>query len=245
MKKFILLLISLAFFTQAQALNCVEAMFKAIQTDMYIPGEYVLDSLYRSYSDKQAPWSKKMYYTDDLPDSTIIYSGSEYRKVIHNYTQEKSKDEEISVITIRKDGKLYKTVKYYSTADSISYDITTEYENGPEKEVGYLSLRNDTLFFKEDFYYLDSTSKNVCYLGTPESENFVKLTLDVSDNTIHLLQESTYSNTDMFLISKSQEGATIVIGIRPTVKAKKFQYFDLKGRPAKNSRSILAPRALP
>lgn len=231
----------------ANAINCVEAYFKTKIVDYYIPGDYVLDSLYKAPKEgsESTPWFKKQYYTlgNNLPDSLVMQDESRTVKNVFHYTQEKTTENGLTKIVVKNDGKFYHSVEYFASADSISYVFTGVDLDEQYTEKGYFVLRNDTLYSDDgNPVYLDENNKNVCYEGKPGEDNFMKITYEAKGDTIHLITDSEFSLTDLFFVPVNSESTTAIRNIRPVQQLKKYQYFDLLGRPAQNKHSVQVPR---
>ena len=246
MKFFLLFLAALSVY--ANAINCVEAYFKIKIVDFYIPGEYVLDSLFKTPKEgsESTPWSKKAYYSTPgifLPDSVVMQNESETVKNEFHFTQLKTSEGGLSKLVIKNDGEFYCSVKYFSSSDSINYTLKLADLGEKYSIKGYFVLRNDTLY-SSDFspVYLDKDDKNVCYEGKPGEDNFMKITYEAKGDTIHLTTDSEFSLTDIFLVPVNFGPTTAIHGIRSVQQLKNYQYFDLMGRPAKNKHSAQVPR---
>jgi hypothetical protein len=229
----------------ANAINCVEAYFMLQQMEYYIPSEYVLDSLYKVPKEgmESEPWFKKQYYTPGnyLPDSIVMADENRTVKNVFNFTQETTTEDGMQKIVVKNNGEFYRSVKYFASADSVSYEYTDVDLDEKYTTRGSLVLRNDSLFVYEfgerSVVYLDSNDINVCYDGIPGDENFMKITYEAKGDTIHFMTDSEYSLTDLFFIPLNP-GTSSIRKIRPVANIKKFQYFDLLGRPAINKHSV-------
>ena len=235
----------------ANAINCVEAYFKTIIMEAYIPGDYVLDSLYRSPKEgmESEPWFKKQYYTPGnyLPDSIVMADENRTVKKVFNFTQEKTTEDGLQKIVVKNNGEFYRSVKYFASSDSVSFEYKSVDEGENFTTQGSFVLRNDSLFMDDaghkSVLYLDSNNKNVCYDGTdPEDENFKKITFEAKGDAFHFITDSHYSITDLFLIPLNPQKTIGIQKIQPVTNIKKHQYFDLLGRPAQNKRSMQVPR---
>lgn len=231
----------------ANALNCVETYFKAIILEADIPGDYVLDSLYRTPKEgmESEPWFKKQYYTPGnyLPDSIVMANENKMVKKVFNFTQETTTEDGLKKIVVKNNGEFYSSVKYFAGTDSISFEYTSVDEGENFTTHGSFVLRNDTLFTDDSGYksvlYLDSNNNNVCYDGTdPEDENFKKITYVTKGDTIHFITDSHYSVTDLFLVPVNPQKTIGIRKIRSAANIKKYQYFDLLGRPAISKHSV-------
>ena len=86
---------------------------------------------------------------------------------------------------------------------------------------------------------LDKKDPNVCHIGNPDDEKYVKITYEALGQTIHLTEENSSTLTEMFFIPLYPQEETIGIRkIRPVANIKKYQYFDLLGRPAISKHSV-------
>jgi len=249
MKSFLLFIAALSVY--ANAINCVEAYFKTKIVDYYIPGDYVLDSLYKAPKEgsESTPWFKKQYYTpgNHLPDSLVMQDESRIVKNVFHFTQEKTTENGLTKIVVQNDGKFYRSVEYFASADSISYVFTGVDLDEQYTEKGYFVLRNDTLFVNEfghqTVVYLDSNNSNVCYDGQPGEDNFKKITYEAKGDIIHLTTDSEYSLTDLFFIPVNPGSTVAIRNIRSVQQLKKAQYFDLLGRPAQSKHSVQVPHS--
>jgi len=241
MKSFLLFIAALSVY--ANAINCVEAYFKTKIVDYYIPGDYVLDSLYKAPKggSESTPWFKKQYYTpgNHLPDSLVMQNESRTVKNVFHFTQEKTTENGLTKIVVRNDGKFYHSVEYFASSDSISYAYTALDLDESYTLKGYFVLRNDTLYSDDgNPVYLDENNKNVCYEGKPGEDNFKKITYEAKGDTIHLITDSEFSLTDLFFIPVNQGSTAAIRNIRSAQQLKKYQYFDLLGRPAVNKHFV-------
>lgn len=245
MKSFLLFIAALSVY--ANSINCVEAYFKTQIVNYYIPGDYVLDSLYKAPKEgsESTPWFKKVYYTPGnyLPDSVWMQSETRNVKNKFHYTQEKTNENGLTKIVVKNDGELYSSVEYYASSDSIGYVYSAFDLDELYTLKGYFVLRNDTLYSKDDSpVYLDSSDKNVCYEGKPGEDNYKKITYEAKGDTIHLTTDSEFSLTDLFFIPVNPGSTETIQNIRSVQQLKKYQYFDLLGRPAQNKHSMQEPR---
>ena len=245
MKSFLLFIAALSVY--ANAINCVEAYFKTKIVDYYIPGDYVLDSLYKTPKEgsESTPWFKKVYYTPGnyLQDSIVLKRETESRTVVFHFTQEKTTENGLIKIVLKNDGKLYGSGEYFISSDSINYVFTGVDLDDQYTSKGYFVLRNDTLYSSYDSpVYLDENNKNVCYEGKPGEDNYKKITYEAKGDTIHLITDSEYSLTDLFFVPVNPGSTTAIRNVRSVQQLKNYQYFDLMGRPAKNKHSLRVPR---
>lgn len=249
-KKILFSLAALSIYTSA--MNCLEAYFKTKPTDYYVPEDYVLDSLYRApaESSDSEPWSKKYYYTPEnsLPDSLILMDSKDTVKTVFHYTQEADTLNGLITLVINNDGELFGTVKYMKVADNMHpYAFYRSNSGKVDTLNGYVNLKKDTLVeYKNGEFIkvlLDKKDPNVCHIGNPGDENYAKITYEALGETIHLTEENSSTLTEMFFIPLyPQEETTGIRKIRPVANIKKYQYFDLLGRPAQNKRSMQVPR---
>lgn len=232
----------------ANAMNCLEAYFKTEPVDYYVPGDYVLDSLYKAPaegSDSEL-WLKKYYYTpgNNLPDSLFMANSKDTVRTAFHYTQEADTLNGLITVTIKNDGELYGIVKYMKVVDDMHpYSFLRYDSEGEEKLDGYVNITEDSLYVYEygekRSIVMEANNPNVCYKGNPGDEYYMKITYEAKGDTIHLTTDSQYSLTDLFFIPLyPQKSTTGIRKIRPVANIKKYQYFDLLGRPAVNRHSV-------
>lgn len=234
----------------ANAINCLEAYFKTKPVDYYVPEDYVLDSLYRAPAEgaDSKPWSKKYYYTpgNSLPDSLVLMDSKDTVKTVFHYTQEADTLNGMITLVINNDGELFGMVKYMKVADDMHpYAFYRSNSGKVDTLNGYVNLKDEETLveYKNGEFIkvlLDKKDPNVCHIGNPDDEKYVKITYEALGQTIHLTEENTSTVTEMFFIPLYPQEETIGIRkIRPAAaNIKKFQYFDLLGRPAVNKHSV-------
>ncbi len=232
----------------ANAMNCLEAYFKTEPIDYHVPGDYVLDSLYKVPAEgmESEPWFKKYYYTpgNTLPDSLFMADSKDTVKTVFHFTQEADTLNGLITVTIKNNGELYGIVKYMKVVDDMHpYSYKGYDSDGEYKLDGYVNITEDSLYVYEDgekhSMVMDANNPNVCYKGNPGDDNYMKITYEAKGDTIHLTTDSQYSLTDLFFIPLYPQESTIGIRkMRPVANIKKYQYFDLLGRPAVNKHSV-------
>ena len=109
----------------ASAMNCLEAYVKTEPIDYHVPGDYVLDSLYKVPAEgmESEPWFKKYYYTpgNTLPDSVFMADSKDTVRTAFHFTQEADTLNGLITVTIKNDGELYGIVKYMKVVEKSHY----------------------------------------------------------------------------------------------------------------------------
>lgn len=269
MKKIFIVLAALAFCAQATTMSCARAYYNILlEMEFEFADDYAMDSSYIYEANAaNSPFSQKNFWTGNLLDSVFYSDLDESRTIVaKNPIREVSSDGNLTVTTVKYDGEIKEIMKYYKTDDSTYFDDYSVWAGGEEneKEVGYIVLRNDTVYMEATLTHVkDSTTysrthalsfvqddNGLCYAGTNTADS-IRITLEMKGDTIHYSvalhseEDSTqYDHADYFYIPVNLDGKSGIRRIRSFGSLMQPQYFDLKGRPVRNRHAIKVPKTI-
>lgn len=243
MKKIILLLATCILSTHA--ITCMDLL--SVRFYYFLDDGYKIDSIktYNESSDGYSSEYSKFQYNDSALES-MSDCNDENCQIHYTYKHGYDNIQNTRILEEFWEGKLLATATLYVDNDSI-YSLLDD--------DGYLSVltlvrRNDTLFEEiydgkvgetlkldsKTFLITDPLDSNKCYAYDQdgkiiEDSGFETETVG-SLLTMKAINNGSY---ETIYYSRTDEGTTRILRkFHPTTISKQYQFFDLKGRPAKN-----------